>query len=170
MYYVGIDLGGTNIAAAVVDENYNILGRGKMKTNLPRPAEAIVDDMAAVAKLAIADSKLNAAQIKWVGVGCPGTVNRDTGIVEFSNNLGFKLLPLRDMLEQRLKMTVHLENDANAAAFGEALAGAAKGAKNAIAITLGTGVGGGEEQSAGAGLDQAAGARDRAGDGHHPGA
>ena len=79
----------------------------------------------------------------WIGIGCPGTINRSTGIVEYANNLYLNNFKLRDMLQEKLGRPVIIENDANAAAYGEYKAGALKGADNAIAITLGTGVGGG---------------------------
>lgn len=142
-YYIGIDLGGTNIVAAVVDENYNIVTKASTKTNRPRPAEAIADDMAAMAIKAVEDAGLTMEQIEWVGVGTPGIANSSTGIVEFSGNLGFENTPLADYIRKHIDKPVYVENDANAAAYGEYLAGAAKGAKNAVCITLGTGVGGG---------------------------
>lgn len=83
-------------------------------------------------------------ELPWIGLGCPGTINRATGIVEFSNNLGFSNFPVKKMLEERFGgKEVIIENDANAAAYGEFQAGALKGAVNAVAITLGTGVGSG---------------------------
>lgn len=143
MYYLGIDLGGTNIAAAVVDENYKIIGEGKIKTNCPRPAEEIADSIYEAGMQAIDNCGLKLDDIAEVGVGCPGSVNPETGIICYSNNLGFVNAPIGQMLEQRFGRKVFLENDANAAAFGEQLAGAGKGAGQFIAITLGTGVGGG---------------------------
>ena len=143
MYRIGIDLGGTNIVAGVVDEKHNIVAKAKCKTDLPRPAEEIVADMAAVSRQAVEEAGLTMADIAAVGVGCPGTCNLDTGVVEYSNNLKFDNLPLRDMLKAELDKDVYIENDANAAALGEALAGAARGAKSCVCITLGTGVGGG---------------------------
>ena len=142
-YYIGIDLGGTNIVAAVVDENYNILAKASTKTNRPRPAEDIAADMAAMACKAVEDAGLTMEQIEWVGVGTPGIANSATGIVEFSGNLGFENTPLAEYIRRHIDMPVYIENDANAAAYGEYVAGAAKGAKNAVCITLGTGVGGG---------------------------
>lgn len=142
-YYIGIDLGGTNIVAAVVDENYNILTKASTKTNRPRPAEEIADDMAAMAIKAVEDAGLTMEQIEWVGVGTPGIANSSTGIVEFSGNLGFENTPLAELIKKHIDKPVFIENDANAAAYGEYVAGAAKGAKNAVCITLGTGVGGG---------------------------
>lgn len=141
MMYLGIDLGGTNIVAGVVDENHNIIAKANCKTNIPRPEEAICDDMAAVAKEALSKAGLTLDDVPWVGIGCPGSVNRSTGIIEYSNNLGFHNWPLEKMMTERLNKKIILENDANAAAYGEFVAGAAKGAKDAVAITLGTGVG-----------------------------
>ena len=143
MYRIGIDLGGTNIVAGVVDDEFRIVATAKCKTRIPRPAEEIVVDMARMAKEAVQNAGLTMADIAYVGVGSPGTCNADTGIVEYSNNLQFEKLPLRDMLGGMLDKAVYIENDANAAALGEALAGAAKGAQSCVCITLGTGVGGG---------------------------
>lgn len=142
-YYIGIDLGGTNIVAAVVDENYQIVTKASTKTNRPRPAEAIADDMAAMAIQAVKEAGLTMEQIEWVGVGTPGIANSETGIIEFSNNLGFENTPMAELIRRHIDKPVYIENDANAAAYGEYVAGAAKGAKNAVCITLGTGVGGG---------------------------
>ncbi len=143
MYRIGIDLGGTNIAVGVVDDNYQIVGRAKCKTALPRPAEEIVADMVKTAFEAVKNAGLTMDDIKAVGVGCPGTCNGDTGIVEYSNNLKFDKLPLTEMMEKGLGKPVFVDNDANVAALGEAVAGAAKGVQTCVCITLGTGVGGG---------------------------
>ena len=143
MYRIGIDLGGTNIAVGVVDDNYAIVGRAKCKTALPRPAEEIVADMVKTAKEAVKNAGLTMEDIASVGVGCPGTCNGDTGIVEYSKNLRFDHLPLKAMLEEGLEKPIFVDNDANVAALGEAVAGAAKGVKTCVCITLGTGVGGG---------------------------
>ncbi len=142
-YYVGIDLGGTNIVAGVVDENYNILTKASRKTNCPRPAEEIASDMAAVALEAIEQANLTPDQVEWIGVGTPGIANSATGIIEYSNNLGFVNVPMVKWISEKTGRPAFIENDANAAAYGEYVAGAAKGAKNAVCITLGTGVGGG---------------------------
>ncbi|MDE5883522.1 MAG: ROK family glucokinase [Oscillospiraceae bacterium] len=142
-YYVGIDLGGTNIVAAVVNENYQILTKASTKTNRPRPAEAIADDMAAMAIKAVEDAGLTMDQIEWIGIGTPGTVNSETGVFEYSNNLGFKNTPMVAYIKKHIDKPIYAANDADAAAYGEYVAGAAKGAKNAVCITLGTGVGGG---------------------------
>jgi glucokinase len=142
-YYIGIDLGGTNIVAGVVNESYEILAKASVKTNLPRPEQEIAADIIAVSKKAVADAGLTLDQIEWVGMGTPGIANSETGIIEYSNNLGFVNTPMVKYLEEGLGKPAFIENDANAAAYGEYVAGAAKGAKNAVCITLGTGVGGG---------------------------
>ena len=143
MYRLGIDLGGTNIVAGVVDENYEIIAKASCKTNVPRPESEICDSMADVALKAIEKAKLTIDDIESIGIGVPGAVNPKTGVIEYSANLFFHNWQVVKMMEERLNTKICVENDANAAALGEYLAGSAKGAKNAIAITLGTGIGGG---------------------------
>jgi glucokinase len=143
MYRIGIDLGGTNIVAGVVDENYKIIAKAKRKTRLPRPADDIIRDMAEIAREAVESAGISMDEVAMVGVGSPGTCNPETGIIEYSNNIRFENVHMCDMLGSLLGKDVYIENDANAAALGEALAGAAKGAQNCVCITLGTGVGGG---------------------------
>lgn len=142
-YYVGIDIGGTNISTGVVDENYNIIGRGKLKTNIGRDYKEILADIIETVKLAVSDAGLENDDIRWIGVGCPGTCNTDTGVVEYSNNLRWLNVPILADIEEAFGRKTYIDNDANVAAYGEYLAGAAKGAKNAVVITLGTGVGAG---------------------------
>lgn len=142
-YYVGIDLGGTNIVAGVVDEQYNILAKASTKTNCPRPDREIARDMAKMAIQAVENAKLTLDQIEWIGIGTPGIANSRDGIIEYSNNLGFVNTPMVKYIQEDIDKLVFVENDANAAAYGEFVAGAAKGANNAVCITLGTGVGGG---------------------------
>ena len=143
MYSIGIDLGGTNIVAAVVDGEYNILGKSKTPTASPRSAEEIFDDIAKVCREAMENAGVSIGDISSIGMGTPGTVNGE-GIIEFANNLGFNNVPARDMLKERLgDLPVFIENDANCAALGEAYAGCGNGSKNFVAVTLGTGVGSG---------------------------
>ena len=142
-YYVGIDLGGTNIVAGVVDEEYNIIAKASTKTNCPRPEKEIADDMAKMALKAVENANLTIDQIEWVGIGTPGIANSATGIIEFAGNLGFNNTPMVKYIRESIDKPVFIENDANAAAYGEYVAGSAKGAKNAVCITLGTGVGAG---------------------------
>lgn len=142
-YYVGIDLGGTNIVAGVVDENYNIIHKASVKTNRPRPEKEIADDMAKVALQAIAEANLTIDDVEWIGIGTPGIANSKDGIIEYSCNLGFDNTPMVKYIQEHINKPVYVENDANAAAYGEYVAGAGKGHNSLVCITLGTGVGGG---------------------------
>lgn len=136
MYYLGVDLGGTNIKAALVDETGALIKETGVPTDLPRSAESICDSIAQLC-LQLSDG----VEVGGIGVGCPGTV--DGGIVRYSNNLNWHDFAMTEYLEQKTGLPVVLANDANAAALGEALAGCAKGAQSAVILTLGTGVGGG---------------------------
>lgn len=145
MYTIGIDLGGTNIVASVVDDDYNIIGTSKTPTNSPRSADEIFDDIADVCEEAVKTAGLTMEDIDSVGMGTPGTVNQD-GVIEFANNLAFNNVPARTMLAKRINKPeekVFIENDANCAALGEAYAGCGNGAKDFVAVTLGTGIGSG---------------------------
>lgn len=143
MYKLGIDLGGTNIVAGVVNKDYKIIAKAECKTAVPRPEAEICNSMAEIALKAVEKAKITMDDIDCVGIGVPGAVNPKTGIIEYSANLFFHNWDIVKMMEERLNKKILIENDANAAAYGEFLAGSAKGAKNAIAITLGTGVGAG---------------------------
>lgn len=144
MYRIGVDLGGTNIAVGIVDESYKILVKGSVPTMAQRSPELIVDDMAALCRKLVKDAKLTLKDIISVGIAAPGSVDPETGYVEYANNIPFTHFPVCSLLSERLDgLKVFVENDANAAAWGEAICGAAKGAKDSVMITLGTGVGGG---------------------------
>lgn len=144
MMYLGIDVGGTNIAVGVVNENKEIVAKTSNKSPVPCTMDEFCDAMALTARQAMEKAGITLDDIPWVGIGCPGTVNRGTGIIEFTNNLHFSNWPLVKMMEERMGgKKVIIENDANSAAYGEFKAGALKGAQNAVAITLGTGIGSG---------------------------
>jgi len=143
MYYLGIDLGGTGIKAGIVNDNYEIIGWGTKATRVDLTPDVIMDDIAEACKLAAQDAGISLSDIAQAGIGTPGTVNAVDGILEFAGNLNIHNYPMRAALKERLGFDVYMENDANAAAFGEAIAGAAKGANDAVCITLGTGVGSG---------------------------
>ena len=138
MYNIGIDLGGTNIKGAVVGESGEILREASRRTETARGAERVMDQMAELIR-----ELENGLEISGVGIGCPGTVDNAAGVVRYANNLGWAQVDLRGGLEARTGYAPQIANDANAAALGEALAGCAKGAKSAVILTLGTGVGGG---------------------------
>lgn len=144
MYYLGIDLGGTNIAAGIVNESYQIIAKKSIPTGAHRDAEAIISDMAALCLDLIAEQGLTVADIVCAGIASPGIADGRTGMVMYANNLPFHKTPICAMLAEKTGIArVCLDNDANAAAWGEAVAGAAQGTTNSVMITLGTGVGGG---------------------------
>ena len=144
MYRIGIDLGGTNIAAGIVNENYEIVCKDSIPTGKERTPEEIVADMATLCHRLCEKSGIAQSDILSVGIASPGIANNADGVVEYSCNLPFVKFPICDMLRKNFDVPeIFVENDANAAAWGEAIAGAAKGTKNSVMITLGTGVGGG---------------------------
>ena len=144
MYTIGVDLGGTNIAVGLCDENLKLVDKGSVPTLPDRDGELIVKDMANLAAEIIKRNGLSISDIASVGIATPGIANTQTGVVEYANNLPFRDFHIADIFKKYLPVEkVLIANDANAAALGEALAGAAKGTKNSVMITLGTGVGGG---------------------------
>ena len=144
MYNIGVDLGGTNIAVGLVDENYKIKVKRSLPTGAHRSSEEIVNDIATLCFDVCRDASIEISEVSSIGIASPGIANHDAGIVEYSCNLPFRKFPIADELRKRTGVKkINTENDANAAALGEAVAGAAKGTKISIMITLGTGVGGG---------------------------
>lgn len=144
MYRIGVDLGGTNIVVGIIDKNNKIVAKASRKTNAPRAAEGIFDDMADAVKEAMSQIHITNDDVISVGVGTPGSVNKGEELIEFANNLGFDNVPAYKLLRDRLGIQkVYFDNDANCAALGEAVAGCGKGVQNFIMITLGTGVGSG---------------------------
>lgn len=144
MYKIGVDLGGTNIAVGVINDKYEIIGLGKAKTNLPRPAEEIFDDIVKCIFAAAEDAGIEVSEIESIGIGTPGSCDKENGIILYANNLDFYNVPAVELINRKIPgVKVYIDNDANCAALGEALAGSGVGKKSFIAITLGTGVGGG---------------------------
>ena len=147
-YYIGIDLGGTNIVAGVVDENFSLIATASNKTNAGRPADQIAETMAQTAAQAAEKAGISMELFESVGIGSPGIVDSQKREVIFASNLDFYNAPIGQLLEDRLHRPVFLANDADAAAYGEFMAGAGKTENgqhisNMVAITLGTGVGSG---------------------------
>lgn len=146
MYYLGIDLGGTNIAAAAVDEEGTILGRSSIPTPRDGAAPALVAAaMAQAVVQAVDNASLDLGNAASIGIGSPGTIDPVSGVVRFWSNLNFQDVPLSDLVRRNMAvdLPIYLENDANAAALGEYASGAGKGSVSMVAITLGTGIGGG---------------------------
>ena len=137
---IGIDLGGTNIAAAIVDDSGSIVKRISIPTEAAGGAAAVAGGVARVCEM-LAD-ELGGAPAS-IGVGVPGSVNCETGEVIFTPNLPLSGINIAKPIKDKFGCAVHIGNDANCAALGEAVSGSAKGALSAVLITLGTGLGGG---------------------------
>ena len=145
MYRIGVDLGGTNIAAGIVDSEYRILKKKSVPTRAKeRTGEEIVAAIVELCKELVCEFGIDFSEIEAIGVGSPGVANSRDGVVGYCSSLPFDDLPITKMIGEATGVSsVHVENDANAAAWGEAIAGAAKGTSDSVMITLGTGVGGG---------------------------
>ena len=143
MYYIGVDLGGTNIAAGIVCEDGTICCQNSVPTTKDGSG-AIIKEIAQLIQKLLDESGRSIKEIKAIGIGVPGTANQENGFVEYANNLGMEEEPFLQMLQPYFPET-HLtfENDANAAAYAEYRFGAGKGCSSMIMVTLGTGIGGG---------------------------
>ncbi|MDW7655697.1 MAG: ROK family protein [Bacillota bacterium] len=142
-YYVGIDLGGTNIKAGVVNEQGEIISKDSIKTLTNRDQRDIIRDMALLARQVTEDAGLKEEEILAIGIGSPGTPNNVTGTLIYANNLPFLHAPMRADIRKIMDRPVYIDNDANVAALAESVAGVARGTSHSVTITLGTGVGGG---------------------------
>jgi glucokinase len=140
MKYIGIDLGGTNIAVGVVSGDGTITRKKSAPTEGTREGTLIAKDMAALCKELIAEE---GGEFRSVGVGVPCTIEQETGVVRKMANINFVNFPLRGELQRLIGLPVFLGNDADCAALGENVSGAAKGSKISLTITLGTGIGSG---------------------------
>jgi glucokinase len=143
MYYIGIDLGGTNIAAGIVDDEGKIVKKASVKTGRTRKSEEIVEDMCKLVLDLIKETGLTEKEIYSIGIGSPGSHDRENGIILYNNNLGFRDVNIKEAFHKYINVPVYLENDANCAAIAESVAGAAKGYEHSVTITIGTGIGGG---------------------------
>ncbi len=142
-YDIGIDLGGTTVKAGVLDKDGVILSNVHLPCPRMQGDEAILRAIEDTVRLAVTTAGVAMEQIDTIGIGTPGIANCRTGVVEYSCNLGFENTPLGEELTRRLAKPVYVENDANVAALGEFYVGAGRGAESLVAITLGTGIGGG---------------------------
>ncbi len=139
---IGIDLGGTNIAIGLVDKYGRLIDKMSLPTNSERGIESICNDIASMCDDIAKRNNLSLKDIESVGIGCPGTIDAERGYVVYSNNIRMDNVPLKAILEEKLNVCVHIENDANAAAYGEYVVNY-KNARSFVLVTLGTGVGSG---------------------------
>ncbi|HSV26511.1 MAG TPA: ROK family protein [Sedimentisphaerales bacterium] len=142
--YVGIDLGGTNIRVGLFGRGLGLLEKVVLPTNSHSGPQRVVDRIAEATRNVVSAGKLDMCNVRAAGVGAPGPIDIAEGVICFAPNMpGFENVPLKKMLADRLKVPVVVENDANAACWGEFVAGAGRGTCDMALITLGTGVGGG---------------------------
>jgi glucokinase len=147
-YIVGVDLGGTNfVAGALSEDGSESYGMRSIPTAPELGAEAVADRIVGLVEGVILDTiaatNANRRDFIGVGVGAPGPMDRENGVVVVAPNLGWRDFPLRDRITQHLGMPATLDNDANCATVGEWWQGAAKGGRNVVGMTIGTGIGGG---------------------------
>ncbi len=143
MVTIGIDLGGTNIAAGVVDGHGKILAKSQRPTLAQRPYGEVIRDMAETALDALAKADLTPGDVASIGVGVPGFFDKEAGVVVFCTNLGWHNVPLRAEMQKYIDVPVYGDNDATVAGFAEAIAGVSRRANSSVFLTLGTGLGGG---------------------------
>ncbi len=141
-YAIGVDLGGTNLRAAAIDREGRFIDKISGSTDLAEGRDAVIDDI--VRNIVTLRDRLGPAGLRGVGIGVPGFIELEKGMIVGSHNLpGFDNFPVRDEIGRRLGSAVILENDANAAALGEKWMGAGQGVDDLVLLTLGTGIGGG---------------------------
>lgn len=143
-YVIGVDLGGTNIVTGMVDRSGKVVERCKRETQADRGKDVVIKNIEESIRKVISDVKIKKEKISGIGIGSPGSIDHDNGIVHTPPNLpGWKHVPLKRIIESNLKFPTFVANDVNAVALGEATFGAGVGFANSLCITLGTGVGGG---------------------------
>ncbi len=143
-FIIGIDLGGTNLKAALLDTRYRIIRKESLSTRDFSDKESLINAIAGCVNKLIKENKLKKGNVFGVGLGLPGPINARQGLVHFFPNIpGWKDIRLKKILEKKIKLPVFLDNDANLMSLAEHSIGAAKGFRNVVCLTLGTGVGGG---------------------------
>lgn len=143
MYYLGVDLGGTTIKVGLVNEEYQIVQSISGPTGRERSFEEVLKDMAMLCKEVMRMEGVTEKDIHSIGIGSPGIASPNEGVILSSSNLNFDHVNVRREIQKYIQTDVYVENDANCAALGEVICGAAKGEENVVVVTLGTGVGGG---------------------------
>lgn len=142
-HWVGFDLGGTKMLACVFDENFKCIGRERKKTKGHLGPEVGLERITEAIREALADAKVDVEQIQGIGIGCPGPLDPDGGILINAPNLGWKGVPVSEYLRKEFKCPVTLSNDVDAGIYGEYRFGAGKDARCVIGLFPGTGIGGG---------------------------
>ncbi len=142
-YVVGVDMGGTKILAAVINAKGEIVQQAKKATKPKKGADAVIERIARCIREAVDGADLKPSQIRAIGIGSPGPLDPDTGIIIFAPNLGWSNVPLKARLEANLSIPTFVDNDVNVGTLGEYAFGAGQETKNLVGIFVGTGIGGG---------------------------
>lgn len=140
--WLGIDLGGTKILAEVYDADFNLLGSKKRKTKAELGQKEGVQRLLRTGRDALEDAGIKTGQLKGVGIGCPGVLNLDTGVLVRAPNLGWKDVPIRKLLSDEFGCPAAEANDVDAGTFGEWANGSGKKARSVLGVFPGTGIGG----------------------------
>lgn len=143
MYYLGIDIGGTGIKAGIVKEDGTIVYKQSAVTQAHLGYDVLAADIAKLIEVTLKEANVSIDEIKSIGMGCPGSIDDKNGVVIYANNINLKNAPLCDELKKYYDKPIYIGNDANCAALGEYFALGDDSVENFVAITLGTGVGGG---------------------------
>lgn len=142
-YSVGVDIGGTDIKLGILDHNHHIVAKGICPTEADKGVDTVIQNIISGIHNLFETSGIEKKDCTHIGIGCPGTIDPENGVVIYSNNLEWTDVHLKETIEKALGLDVFISNDANCAALGEVTAGFKGKYKNAVVITLGTGVGGG---------------------------
>ena len=141
MFTIGVDIGGMSIKVGLVDKAGRIFAQNKVKTE--KTAEKCINNLVRQINSLLSENNLLLSDIDGIGIGCPGAVNSETGVVDILPNLNWINVPLVEILKKDFNLPINISNDANVAVLGESIYGVAKGAKTCVMFTIGTGIGGG---------------------------
>ena len=142
-HWIGFDLGGTKMLAAVLDADFHLVSRQRKKTKGHEGSETGLERIAQTIQKALSDAELDEKQLGGIGVGCAGPLDLDKGIIHDAPNLGWQDVPVKEHLENVFHCPVQVVNDVDAGVFGEYCFGAAKDSRSVLGVFPGTGIGGG---------------------------
>lgn len=143
MYYLGVDIGGTNISAGILDKDYKLIDKANTPTIQGRDFHSVIDDMIGLCNTLMKNNNITIEEVNSLGIGLPGLVDKKNGALVYANNFQYSHINIIDEVKKCIDLPVFIDNDASCAAIGEMMCGAAHGNENVIYITLGTGVGAG---------------------------
>jgi len=143
MYYIGVDLGGTNIAVGIVSKEGKLLHTHSTKTEREKSHQDVIKNIVGACETLLESSDIQLDEIESIGVGLPGICDSEKGIIEYAPNINFRNVNIRQEMQSFFNKPIYIDNDANCAALGESISGSARDYNSSVTVTLGTGVGGG---------------------------